>query len=415
MKKYGLLGEKLGHSYSKMIHEAISDTYDLIEVAREDIDKFMKKADFDAINVTIPYKQTVIPYLDEIDEKALNIGAVNTIVNKNGKLIGYNTDYYGFKYIIEHNNITVENKNCLILGTGGTSKTATSVLTDMNASLIDQASINKGEGTVTYEDLDLSKYDIVVNTTPVGMYPNIDNKLIDLEGYDNIEALVDVIYNPTRTSFLSSNVNAIKTNGLDMLIYQAIKAHEYFTGNKVDDNILPTIRKKIKESITNIVLIGMPGCGKTTIAKSLASTLDFNVIDIDSEIEKRAEMKISDIFKNFGEAHFRKLESEVIKEASLLKKTIISTGGGAILNPKNMFNLRSNGIVIYLEKEIDNIIKDFDTSTRPLSKSKEDLVNLFNVRKALYEKYADIVIDNNNKIEETVKNLKEELDNYFKK
>lgn len=410
VKVFGLLGEKLTHSYSKIIHEAIDGEYHLFEVSKENFDDFMIKRNFDAINVTIPYKEMVIPYLDFIDEKALKIKAVNTIVNKNGKLFGYNTDYDGFKYIIEKNGYDVNNKKCLILGTGGTSKTVKEVLCDLNASKVLKASRNGKDRALKYEDINYNDFDYIINTTPVGMYPNINNSII---GNVNVKGIIDVIYNPYRTLLLQENSDKLFTNGLDMLIYQAIKAHEYFTGNIVSENKIQEIRKILKKKFINIVLIGMPGSGKTTISKLLSEKLNMEVLDTDLLIVQKEQREIPDIFAKDGEKYFREIEKEIIKEVSLNHEKIISTGGGVILNKENVLNLKANGIIIYLDRDIDNIVKDFEN--RPLAKNKNDLVKLYNERIDLYKSSADYSIDNNSDIEETVNKIILTVENFYNK
>lgn len=410
VKVFGLLGEKLTHSYSKIIHEAIDGKYHLFEVSKDNFDDFMIKRDFDAINVTIPYKEMVIPYLDYIDEKALKIKAVNTIVNKNGKLYGYNTDYDGFKYIIEKNGYDVNNKKCLILGTGGTSKTVKEVLTDLKASKVLKASRNGIDGALKYDNINYSDYDYIINTTPVGMYPNINNSII---GNVNVKGIIDVIYNPYRTLLIQENSDKLSTNGLDMLIYQAIKGHEYFTGKSVCEDKIQEIRKILKKKFINIVLIGMPGSGKTTISKMLSEKLNMEVLDTDLLIVKKEQKEISDIFAEKGEKYFREIEREVIKEVSLNHEKIISTGGGVILNKENVLNLKANGLIIYLDRDIDNIVKDLEN--RPLAKNKDDLIKLYNERINLYKSSADYSIDNNNELEETVNKIILTVENFYNK
>lgn len=410
VKVFGLLGEKLSHSYSKIIHEAIEGKYELFEVSKENFDTFMNEKNFDAINVTIPYKEMVIPYLDFVDEKANKIGAVNTIVKKDGKLYGYNTDYDGFKYIILKKNFEIKNSNCLILGTGGTSKTVYTVLNDLKAKKIDKASRNGKDGALKYEKINYSDYDYIINTTPVGMYPNIFSTILEKV---NVKGIIDVIYNPFRTKLLSSNKNIKYSNGLDMLIYQAIKSHEYFIDKPINEDKLLEIRRKLKKSFLNIVLIGMPGCGKTTISKKLSEELDMIYIDTDSLIEAKARMKIDDIFSKYGEKKFREIEKEVIKDISIIQECIISTGGGVILNKDNVDALMANGIIFYINRSIDNIYQDL--KDRPLAKSREDLVNLFEKRSELYQESSDYIVDNNEDLNKTIKKIKELIEEFYNK
>lgn len=410
VKVFGLLGEKLSHSYSKIIHEAIEGKYELLEVSKENFDTFMKEKNFDAINVTIPYKEMVIPYLDFVDEKANKIGAVNTIVKKDGKLYGYNTDYDGFKYIILKNNFEIKNSNCLILGTGGTSKTVYTVLKDLKAKKIDKASRNGKDGALKYEEINYPDYDYIINTTPVGMYPNIFSTILEKV---NVKGIIDVIYNPFRTKLLSSNKNIKYSNGLDMLIYQAIKSHEYFIDKPINEDKLLEIRRKLKKSFLNIVLIGMPGCGKTTISKKLSEELDMIYIDTDSLIEAKTRMKIDEIFSKYGEKKFREIEKEVIKDISIIQECIISTGGGVILNKDNVDALMANGIIFYINRSIDNIYQDL--KDRPLAKSREDLVNLFEKRSELYNESSDYIVDNNEDLSKTIKKIKELIEEFYNK
>lgn len=394
---YGLLGKKLGHSYSKVIHEQmLVEKYELLSLNEDELDEFLQQKKFNFVNVTIPYKQTVIPYLDEIDYSAKKIGAVNLIVNRNNKLIGYNTDYYGLLQLIKKSKIQIEDKNCLILGTGGTSKTACAVLEYLNAKTITFASRTKSDNVVTYQELTKAtkaNYQVIVNTTPVGMYPDIDNSPISLDDFSSLEGVVDVIYNPIRTQLIQDanerGINAV--SGLEMLIYQAAKAEEIFFEKQISTELLNKIYQKILLDKLNIVLIGMPGVGKTTIGKILEQELGKQLIDVDEEIEKKVNMSIPNIFEKFKEPYFRKLEAETIKEVALNSNTIIATGGGAILNYNNVLNLKANGIVILIERDLDNILI---TNNRPLTKSKEELLALAATRMPLYQKAQDVTLTN---------------------
>lgn len=408
---YGLIGGNLSHSYSKMIHRSLSNIrYELISLSEDQFNKFMIKKFFKGINVTIPYKQKVIPFLDEIDDKAKRIGAVNTVINHDGYLKGYNTDYDGFKYLLTINKINIKNKKCVILGTGGTSKTVKCVLEDLGASSIIKLSRNNTSEGLNYKDVNEGiEANVIINTTPVGMYPNINQSAIDLNKFNNVEAVVDVIYNPFRTKLI---LDAIKLDikavgGLEMLIYQAKVANEIFLNRKYSDEVVDNIYKKIMLRKRNIVLIGLPGSGKTTIGKYLARRIKKPIIDIDKIISKNEDKNIHEIFNNFGEKYFRNLENEIIKQISLKSGLIISTGGGVVKNQENMDLLRANGFVIFLNRDIDKII--LREGKRPLIKSNNDLIKIKEERYKLYSVNADIVIKNNFTIEKAVRILKSKI------
>ncbi len=408
--KYGLIGEKLGHSFSKQIHESLNDyKYELVELSKEEFDDFMIRKDFTAINVTIPYKEKVIPYLDYIDSTAEEIHAVNTIVNKNGKLYGYNTDYLGLKDLIIKNNIDVLNKKALILGTGGTSKTATAVLKNLGIKEIIYASRDKKENTITYNDIyKHNDIQIIINTTPVGMYPNINKSLIDLDQLNNVEAVIDVIYNPLKTKLIiDAEERNIKTaTGLYMLVSQAVYASSIFLNKKIDKFIQDKIYNNILKEKRNIVLIGMPSCGKTSIAMELKRILSKDFIDTDFEIEKRINKKIKDYLTEDNEEEFRDIESSVVEDISVLNNKVISTGGGIIKRKKNIELLKANGLIIFIDRDIDKL---HTTTTRPLSSTKEKLVKLYNERYQTYISYADIVIKNDDEFIHTINKILESI------
>ena len=309
--KYGLIGEHLTHSFSKIIHEKIGEyVYEIKEIEPQLVDAFMKSKDFNAINVTIPYKQTVIPYLDVIDEGAKKIGAVNTVVNKNGKLYGYNTDIFGMKSLINKMDVSLKDKRVLIIGTGGTSKTAYAVAQDMNAKEIIFVSHTKKDNAYSYEEIYSNHTDIevIINTSPVGMFPNSESSPIDIDKLPNLTAVIDAIYNPIRTSLILSaqkrGINA--QGGLYMLISQAIYAYEYFTGKSVDKSLCDTIYNQIENEKINIVLTGMPSSGKTTVGKLLAEKIGKTFVDTDDEIVKKIGMDIPSYFDKYGEAELRR-------------------------------------------------------------------------------------------------------------
>lgn len=392
--KYGLIGEKLGHSYSKIIHEAIGEyAYELKEIPKEELDSFMKARDFLGINVTIPYKQDVIPYLDEIDEAAKAIGAVNTIVNRNGKLCGYNTDFYGLKALILRMGMDLKDSKVLILGTGGTSKTARAAAKSLGASEIYRVSRSSSEDAISYEEaLEIhGDADYIINTTPCGMYPKEDASPINLEGFKALRGVTDVIYNPDRTKLvLNAQSLGIKgSGGLYMLVMQAVKAAELFLDKQLDLSIGEDIYKSIRAKKQNICLTGMPASGKSTVGKALAELLSMELVDTDALIEARAERTIKEIIETDGEAHFRDLESEAIREACRPGGRIISTGGGAILRKENAEELKKNGSVFFLDRPLEELVP---TEDRPLGNTKEKIEKLYRDRYPIYTSCCDFKI-----------------------
>ena len=412
--KYGLIGEKLTHSYSPYIHNELGNSdYVLMEIKKEDLKDFMMKKDFLSINVTIPYKEEVIEYLDFIDDNAKIIGAVNTIVNKDNKLYGYNTDYYGLIDLINENKIDIKNKKVLILGTGGTSKTAYAVCKYFNAKSIIKASRNKSEeGILLYNEV-YDKYndaEIIINTTPVGMFSendttNIEKSPIDIDKFNSLEAVIDIIYNPLNTKLLyeAKNKNIKTANGLYMLVAQAVEADKLFFDKKIDDkdiiNTINSIYKRILNEIRNIVLIGMPGSGKTKVGNKLSEKLKKELYDLDIVFKDKYNMLAGEYIEKYGEDSFRDKESEIVDTISRKKNVIISTGGGVVLREKNIMNLKRNGVVIFIDRNIDNIKP---TPTRPLTNDREKLKAVYEKRLPLYNKYADYVIKSNEVIDDTV-------------
>lgn len=393
--EYGLIGEKLGHSFSREIHNLLASyTYDLKELPKNELDTFMKSRNFKGINVTIPYKESVIPYLDEIDEAAKAIGAVNTIVNREGRLIGYNTDFYGMRELLLSRSIRIEKRFVAVLGTGGTSKTACAVAKSLGASRIVRVSRNPhSDGDISYDELEAIKTDIqiIINTTPVGMYPNENCAPLDIDGFSALEGVVDAIYNPLRTKLISdARARQIRAaGGLYMLVAQAARAAELFTG---DCNMMQKTEKayySILKNKQNIVLVGMPGSGKSTLGRMLAKKTGKAFYDSDSEIEKQTGMCIPDYFSKYGEDGFRAIETDVIKRLSLLGGIVIATGGGAVIRSENIDSLAKNGIIVYLDRPISDIKI---TSNRPLTRSVDDLKKKYYERHEMYEKSADITV-----------------------
>ncbi|MBQ2236792.1 MAG: AAA family ATPase [Clostridia bacterium] len=407
--EYGCIGEKLSHSFSKIIHNEIYDyDYELYEIKKDELKTLLTERKFKAINVTIPYKQDVIPYLDSIDEFALKIGAVNTIVNKNGKLLGYNTDFSGMCCLIENSKIDLKNKKVLILGSGGTSKTAFAVASYLGAKEIYKVSRKSTESSISYDDAYKLHNDahIIINTTPVGMYPKIGESAIDISDFNKLEGVVDAVYNPLRTALvtlaLKRGIKAV--GGLYMLVAQAVFAAELFTDKAIDNGEIDRIYKKILLSKENIVLTGMPGCGKTTIGKALAKELNKEFIDIDDEIVKETGKPITEIFAEGGEELFRNIETQVIKRFSALQNCVISTGGGAILKEINIDFLKENGRIFYIDRPLEFLVT---TDDRPLSSNREMLKKRFEERKDIYEATADFKLRAGNDIHKNALALKE--------
>ena len=398
--QYGLIGEKLGHSFSKEIHNKIDNyDYQLNEVDEDNIEAFIKAKNFKGINVTIPYKQTVMPLLDEIDPVAKEIGAVNTIVNKDGKLFGYNTDYYGMQALIQKNKISVKDKKCLILGTGGTSNTAYTLLKNLGAKKIIKVSRTEKENCVTYKNVyeKCKDFEIILNTTPCGMYPDVNNCAVNVKSFKHLDAVIDVIYNPIRTDLvLDAQENGIKAcGGLFMLVYQAIKAYELFFDKKVQKEKVDKIYEDILKEKINTVLIGMPSSGKTSIGKKISKVTKQTLVDTDKEITKKENQQIKDIFSTKGEDYFRKIEKEVVKENSLKNGIIIATGGGIILNNENIRNLKHNGIIYFIDRKLKKLVV---ADKRPLANSEEKIRKLYEERYNKYVNSCDVLIKNNENI-----------------
>lgn len=393
MKKYGCIGKKLTHSFSKEIHAELADyEYELIELSEEQIPLFFKEKDFSAINVTIPYKQTVIPYLDKVSDIAKRIGAVNTIVNQNGTLLGFNTDYYGMKALIERVGLNLKDKKVLVLGTGGTSKTAVVVAADMGAAKVLTVSRRKTDEFITYDQaVSLhSDADIIINTTPSGMYPDCDSKPIDITLFKNLEGVIDAVYNPICTNLvLDARKMGFKAEGgLYMLVMQAVVAVEKFLNTKIEKEVADKVFASVFAAKENVVLTGMPGSGKSTVGKLLK--LDgYDFFDTDEEIEKRCGCTIKEFIDKNGEATFRNLESEVIHDLSSKGCRIISTGGGAILKQENVRNLKRNGKLFFINAELSRLSA---TDDRPLSNTQDKLTKLYNERIEIYKATADVIV-----------------------
>ncbi len=404
--QYGCIGEKLIHSFSKEIHNEIADyEYELLELNKDEVEGFVKGKCFNAVNVTIPYKETVIPYLDEIDEAAKKIGAVNTIVNKNGKLYGYNTDFYGMTELIKFAEIEIKNKKVLILGTGGTSKTAFAVSEFLGAREILKVSRDKKDGAISYEEAISSHNDseIIINTTPLGMYPDTEKEPLEIDCFNNLSGVIDAIYNPLRSNLvlkaLDKGIKAM--GGLYMLVAQAVLASEYFLDTEYDENLTKKVYEKILFEKENIVLTGIPGAGKTTIGEILSNLSGKAFIDSDEEITKLGKSP-SEIIKEKGEDAFREIEAEVIKNLSDKTCMVIATGGGAILREENIKRLKRNGKIVFINRELQYITP---TSDRPLSSDRIALEKRFRERYPLYMKTADTVIKTESSANKNAENI----------
>jgi len=393
--QYGLLGETLKHSFSKEVHAKIGDyDYILTEKAKDEVDSFMRERDFRAINVTIPYKETVIPYLETISKEAQLIGSVNTIINREGKLYGYNTDFGGMKMMIEKNGIEIKGRKVLILGTGGTCKTAKAVCRYLGASDILVASRSEKPGCITYDEAFSAHTDaqIIINTTPVGMYPRNDTTPADINLFPSLEGVIDAVYNPLSTNLvLNASKKGIKaTGGLYMLVAQAILASEIFFDTSYPEELYDKIYNGIVADKKNIVLIGMPACGKTIVGKCLAESTGRQVIDTDDVIVEMTGLTISDIFEKDGEDVFRNIEAEAIAEVSKKSNIIISTGGGAVLRAENVHALKQNGVLYFLDRPLEKLIP---TDDRPLANNKEKIVQRYNERYGIYTSVCDELIN----------------------
>lgn len=442
MKKYYLLGEKLSHSYSAVIHSFFGLDYSLRELPPEKLSEFVKSRKFDGLNVTIPYKKSIVPLLDEVDGIAEKTGAVNTVLNKNGKLIGYNTDYYGMKYALEAAKITLKGKDVLILGSGGAGIVAEKLAIDEGAASVEIVSRN---GKLNYENIyDREKTQVIINATPVGTFPFADDAACDVSRFKNLESAFDCVYNPFRSKFIldAEKIGARACGGLTMLVAQAVYSEKIWdettvgiadkTAEKTADGTFETadgtaektaditadgsaetadcenkIRAVLGEVLkreTNISLIGMPGAGKTTVGRILAEKLGMGFCDTDEEIEKIAGESPEKIIEKYGEERFREIETEVAESVSSLRGVVIATGGGTILREKNVEKLRSCGVVIWLGRDLNLLAQN----NRPLSKNMP-ISRLFKQREEYYVAASDKKIENDEAAEKTAEKIITEI------
>jgi len=408
--EYGLIGEKLGHSFSAWIHGQIGlYAYDLCPVSREDFHDFMTKRDFRGINVTIPYKKDVIPYLQEMSRAARLCGAVNTIVNRDGQLYGDNTDFHGMQALLQKAGITVKDKKVLILGTGGTSGTAMALTDHLGAAAVQRVSRTGKDGSLTYEKAHTcTDTQVIINTTPCGMYPNADVCMMDLDTFPKLEGVVDAVYNPLRTRLvLEAQKRGIKAiGGLYMLVSQAVFAAQIFTDRQEIISVTDEIYGRLLRQKQNIVLTGMPASGKTTIGKHLAKRLGMPFLDVDARVVEKAGKPISEIFRDAGEPYFRDLETQVIRELAPSQGVVIATGGGVPLREENMRLLKGNGIVYFLDAPPETLEA---TSDRPLSSTREALRRRYEERYPIYQSTCDCAVPVSRELDDNLQLLEKVL------
>lgn len=395
----GLLGRKLGHSYSPQIHALLGTySYRLIELEPEAVGPFLKAGAFTGLNVTIPYKKTVIPYLDALSPEARRLGAVNTILRREGKLIGHNTDYFGFRYLVEKSGLHVAGKKALVLGSGGASNTASAVLEELGARVV----VISRTGENNYQNLSRhADAAVIVNATPVGMYPNTGIRPLDLGQFAELEGVLDAIYNPARTQILldAERRGLTAVNGLWMLVAQAKESAQWFTGAPISDDVIAPIHRALRQQMENILLVGMPGCGKTTVGQQLAQELGKKFVDADQALEETTGRKITDILPSQGEAAFRALETQTLADLGKQSGLVIATGGGCVTREENYNLLHQNGTVFWLTRELNKL----PTQGRPLSR---DLGQMYARREPMYRRFADAAVSNDGSVEQTVREIR---------
>lgn len=402
----GLLGRKLGHSYSPQIHgQLASYDYSLFEKEPEELEGFLKNGNFVGLNVTIPYKKDVIPFLDQLSPVARRLGAVNTIVRRgDGSLVGHNTDYFGFRYLVQQSGLDVRGKKVLVLGSGGASNTAVAALQELGARVV----IISRSGENNYGNLHLhANASVIVNTTPVGMYPNTGVSPIDLGCFPQLEGVLDVVYNPARTQILldAENRGLVAMNGLWMLVAQAKESAEWFSGGTIPDSRIVQIHAALQAQMENIILVGMPGCGKTTIGRLLARETGKQFVDADEALEARVGRKITDIIPTDGEAAFRCLETETLAGLGKQSGFVIATGGGCVTQERNYPLLHQNGTILWLTRALDKL----PIEGRPLSQTGK-LQQMLATRQPMYRRFADAVIENDGTVEETLAQIRAALE-----
>lgn len=404
----GLLGRRLGHSYSPRIHRWGDYTYDLFEREPEELADFLKNGDFTGLNVTIPYKKAVIPYCAELSPIARELGAVNTLVRRpDGTLLGHNTDYAGFACMLRHSGLDISGKKCLVLGSGGASATVCAVLEKQGA----QPIVISRQGPDNYQNLSRhADAALLVNATPVGMYPNAGQSPVDIAALPHLEGVLDLIYNPARTALLlqAQARGIVAENGLRMLVEQARESALWFTGQPIgEDTVRKTLGDLAKET-ANIILIGMPGCGKSTVAQALAARTGRQWIDVDQIIAQDAGMSIPAIFAQDGEAGFRRRETAALTALGQQSGLILATGGGCVTRPENEPLLRQNGVIFWLQREVSLL----PTKGRPLSQ-KGSLGEMERLRAPLYRRFSDAVVVNNRTVADAAEEILRKLDTFW--
>ena len=402
--KCGVLGRKLGHSYSPQIHKHLGDyEFHIFEKEPEELVDFLQNGDFTGTNVTIPYKKDVIPHLDQVSPIVEQLGAVNIIVRRDGKLIGHNSDHFGFRSMVEKSGVNPAGKKCLVLGSGGASVTVQSVLRDLDAQVV----VISRSGENNYENLHLhTDAAIIVNTTPLGMYPHTGESPLDVRQFPALEGVLDIVYNPARTQIMldAEKLGVPSMNGLWMLVAQAKEAAEWFMNTTLPEEKIAEIFEILRRQMENIILIGMPGCGKSTVGKLLAEQTGKEFVDADAKIVELAGKTIPQIFAEDGEEAFRTWETKALEELGKRSGLVIATGGGCVTRECNYPLLHQNGTIFWLQRDLDQL----PTEGRPLSQA-GDLQSMYDLRKPMYEAFADHVIDNNAAVADTVRTIGELL------
>ena len=406
--KFGLLGRTLGHSFSPRIHSALGNTnYELFEREPSQLQEFFADPELQGINITIPYKVNALEACDVVDPRAERIGCVNTMVRKDGKWHGYNTDYDGFVFTLQHAGIDVASKECIILGDGASSATVHVALEDLGAKNIVHLSRKTapfyGDAPNYYETAQ-----IIINCTPIGMYPHNPANLIDITQFSKLEGVVDLIYNPRRTILLlqAEMMEIPHCDGLPFLVAQGVEAANHFQGESFGTKEIEQILRDMRREKENIILIGMPGVGKTTVGKALGEEMGRTCVDVDHELEKEIG-DISTYITEQGEPAFREKEAEMIAKFGTQTGLIISTGGGCVTVPKNYAHLRQNGRIYQLTQPVENL----STSGRVLSSGGiERLRELEATRTPMYESFAQCIVEHNRNAPETVSAILEDFE-----